>query len=657
MPPRAPSGRAKEPRRTTGAPAGRSRKVDIPIRKQDGTDLSTSIVLGIATTQVQPLEARVGALEDAVDALTSLAIHTADLELRAGGRSGVVWSAGRFDDADIGAPVVMTQMATAGGDEAEAGIVQFVARIVDRRRMRVMWSCAFPVPRKVAVTYQILRGDVAGRLSALWAAQEAGVFLAGPLAGADGAATFRQIAVSDLPTGLGTVTSVGLVLPPQFSIGGSPVTSTGTLAATWISQAPNLIFSGPAAGAAAVPTFRALVEDDIPSLSWGKVSKVGSNLTDLATRQHAGLTDVTSDQHHAQVHALVGADHSAAGLTAGHFLKALTPTTFGFAVHGLTFADVGAAAAAHGHAWADVSKVGSSIADLASHASTDLSDTADLARLSASNTFLANQQITVAGSTWLWLKTTTNNIVQAALQRDEGGGSYNLTWNLYVPASSTDFRIQGGGSDWLVLTATGTLAWGGGTAISSSTNVPRLDAANAFTNVGVNSFVGALLSPTIYGSSAANGDITIEGTSSGTKTTSYVILQSTGGFVGIGTTLPATTLELVAIAAGGGLRISGAGAFSPQVTFYDTDAVAPAGSVGAAFANDHGLTGTVDGDLWFKNNRAYSLVFGTTNLERFRISDTGLVTISVLGAFAAGDKYLICDALGNVHVSATGPAS
>ncbi|GAG63918.1 unnamed protein product, partial [marine sediment metagenome] len=36
------------------------------------------------------------------------------------------------------------------------------------------------------------------------------------------------------------------------------------------------------------------------TLPWTDLNKTGSNLTDLATRQHAGLTDVTSDQHHAQ---------------------------------------------------------------------------------------------------------------------------------------------------------------------------------------------------------------------------------------------------------------------------------------------------------------------------------------------------------------------
>jgi len=41
---------------------------------------------------------------------------------------------------------------------------------------------------------------------------------------------------------------------------------------------------------------------------WADVSKAGSNLTDLATRQHAGLTNITANQHHAQSHTL--ASHS-----------------------------------------------------------------------------------------------------------------------------------------------------------------------------------------------------------------------------------------------------------------------------------------------------------------------------------------------------------
>jgi len=66
----------------------------------------------------------------------------------------------------------------------------------------------------------------------------------------------------------GTVTSVGLSLPAQFTVTNSPVTSSGTLTATWATQTANYVLAGPTTGAAATPTFRALVAGDIPSLSY-----------------------------------------------------------------------------------------------------------------------------------------------------------------------------------------------------------------------------------------------------------------------------------------------------------------------------------------------------------------------------------------------------
>lgn len=65
-------------------------------------------------------------------------------------------------------------------------------------------------------------------------------------------------------TGSGTVTSVGLALPSQFSVTGSPVTTAGTLAASWASQTANTLLAAPN-GAAGVPTFRAMVAADMPN--------------------------------------------------------------------------------------------------------------------------------------------------------------------------------------------------------------------------------------------------------------------------------------------------------------------------------------------------------------------------------------------------------
>lgn len=55
---------------------------------------------------------------------------------------------------------------------------------------------------------------------------------------------------------------------------------------------------------------------------------------------------------------------------------------------------------------------------------------------------------------------------------------------------------------------------------------------------------GNIVSPQLYGSSVANGDITIDGTSDVTKTTSYVVLQPSGGNVGVGTSTPTSLFSV-----------------------------------------------------------------------------------------------------------------
>jgi hypothetical protein len=75
-----------------------------------------------------------------------------------------------------------------------------------------------------------------------------------------------------LGTTTGSVTSVALTLPSEFSVTGSPVTSSGTLAASWASKAANFVFAGPTSGSAATPAFRFLVSDDIPALDAAKTT-------------------------------------------------------------------------------------------------------------------------------------------------------------------------------------------------------------------------------------------------------------------------------------------------------------------------------------------------------------------------------------------------
>lgn len=67
-------------------------------------------------------------------------------------------------------------------------------------------------------------------------------------------------------TGTGTVQSVGLSLPVSvFSVSGSPVTTVGTLAGTFVNQSANTAFMGPTSGGAATPAFRLLVGADLPA--------------------------------------------------------------------------------------------------------------------------------------------------------------------------------------------------------------------------------------------------------------------------------------------------------------------------------------------------------------------------------------------------------
>ncbi len=67
------------------------------------------------------------------------------------------------------------------------------------------------------------------------------------------------------PATSGTVTSVGLSTPGVlYSVSGSPVTSSGTLALNLIAQTANTVLAGPASAGPSNPSFRALVAADIP---------------------------------------------------------------------------------------------------------------------------------------------------------------------------------------------------------------------------------------------------------------------------------------------------------------------------------------------------------------------------------------------------------
>lgn len=78
--------------------------------------------------------------------------------------------------------------------------------------------------------------------------------------------------------GSGTVTSVGLSLPPSiFSVTGSPVEVSGTLSGSLVPQVANRFLSGPISGMNAEPTFRSINLNDLPGITTTSVSE-GLNL-------------------------------------------------------------------------------------------------------------------------------------------------------------------------------------------------------------------------------------------------------------------------------------------------------------------------------------------------------------------------------------------
>ncbi|KVV12420.1 hypothetical protein [Burkholderia ubonensis] len=91
---------------------------------------------------------------------------------------------------------------------------------------------------------------------------------------------YRSYQPSATGGGTGTVTSVGLSMPSQFTVTNSPVTSSGTLTAAWNNQSAAQVLAGPASGAAAAPTFRALVGSDIPPFTGSGASHTTGGVPD-----------------------------------------------------------------------------------------------------------------------------------------------------------------------------------------------------------------------------------------------------------------------------------------------------------------------------------------------------------------------------------------
>ena len=65
-------------------------------------------------------------------------------------------------------------------------------------------------------------------------------------------------------SGTGTVTSITIVAPADFTVTNPTITSAGTVTVAWATENANLFHAGPTSGGAAAPSWRLMVASDVP---------------------------------------------------------------------------------------------------------------------------------------------------------------------------------------------------------------------------------------------------------------------------------------------------------------------------------------------------------------------------------------------------------
>ena len=89
--------------------------------------------------------------------------------------------------------------------------------------------------------------------------------------------------------GAGTVTSVAMTLPAIFSVSGSPITSSGTLAVTLANQTQGLFLGSPA-GSTGTPSFRQVLGTEVANTPAGTIA---------ATTAQAAINELESEKQNA----------------------------------------------------------------------------------------------------------------------------------------------------------------------------------------------------------------------------------------------------------------------------------------------------------------------------------------------------------------------
>ena len=354
------------------------------------------------------------------------------------------------------------------------------------------------------------------------------------------------------PAGAGSVSSVGLSMPGIFTVTGSPVTNTGTLTASLNTESSNLVWAGPTTGAAANPTFRALVGADLPAPSastlGGIQSTVGASHQWVNTISTSGVPGLTQP-----------AFTDISGTVAASQLPTPTASTLG----GIeSFAAVA-------HQWINtISTAG--VPGATQPNFTDLAGNASLAQLpSISNLSVLGNN---SGGTAIPSALSASNVLDM-INNVQGDVLYrNATgWVVLAPGTNGQVLTTAGAAanpTWSTVTGTGTVTniatnngiTGGAITTTGTIGLATIATGNALAYTGAGSGVPVATTPStlldVIGSTT--GDILYRSSGSGWT----VLAPGTNGQVLTqGASTPAWgnagTLTNVTIAATPGVAVSG----------------------------------------------------------------------------------------------------
>ena len=139
-----------------------------------------------------------------------------------------------------------------------------------------------------------------------------------------------------------------LQLPSIFTVSGSsPITALpagGPIIVTFNTQSANLVFAGPASGAAAVPTFRSLVVADLPAnVAFLNVAQNWTAIQTFVSQSSSTTPVVIQAPASTPANLLTFDDHTATPQMSATLSAPGFDSTGATAAHGLTFAPVGGA--------------------------------------------------------------------------------------------------------------------------------------------------------------------------------------------------------------------------------------------------------------------------------------------------------------------------